>query len=591
MRKLAVIGALSAGLLSLAGRAGAATVDTLVGGLLSNSDNACINIVTLLSAADCSYAGTRYPVYPWQGPIFAAAWYEKNSIVDDPTDPGGVQPDGQDFRPVVGDNKLSVPLSGTFTVDDNGTPANGADDKISGTFSFGAADHWASTGNGDQALERWDAWNHTMAPTTVSSATALPGGGFEYVIGVRGKPTPAPLTAAADANLVFATESAPTGLGDPAFWSRAGADLPVGQRVGIESSPGFGNVDDSGTNYQPNVGTTTTATLTNYECLDSDDDCTRSFIMIGTSLVPGSLTTSLPPGFTNLVLIVSTGADGRITTAEGYWVREYVIRNGPPIDNEPANPGQWTIPNSWTGGRFTFKGCNPAGPSGVDDDLAVDEGSSDVLLPILANDTLGCTEPNTIAIITAPTNGTATPASNGITYTPNVSGNDFYDGPDSLTYTVTDGATNVTTVTTVNLTVEVVAPTASNCTGASDRGAAATCTVLTAGNAGSGDLADHVVNPGGGTLGTCSAAGSVLTFTPTAGAGNGTGGCSFTITDADGDESNTAQFSVTITRNSSTSSGGGGPQLPSGGSSLGLLGLGVLLAAVPLAARRRRSAR
>jgi hypothetical protein len=427
-----------------------------------------------------------------------------------------------------------------------------------------------------------------MAATTVNFATAQLGGGFEYVIGARGKPTPLPLAEAADPTHSFGTEYAPTGLGDLTltFWDRTGANLPVNQRVGIERSPGFGNTDDTGATLLPNAGATTTATFTNYECLDSDDDCTKSFILIGTSLVPGT-TITLNPGFSNLILVVKTGPDGRVTTGEAYWTREYIIRNGPVIGNDPVNPGKWTTPNSWTGSRFTFKGCNPGGPVGVADSFAVDEGASNAQLAIVTNDTLGCTDPNTIAIVTPPTHGTAAVSGSFITYTPNVSGTDYYDGPDSLTYTITDGASNVTAVTTVDIDVQVVAPTASNCTGASISGAPASCTVLTSSNAGNGSVAEHTITPGSGTLGTCSAANGVLTFTPTAGAGNGTGGCSFTITDVDGDASNTAQFSVTVTKNGGSSGGGGGPQLPSGGGSLDLLSLGALLAGLGLVRRRR----
>jgi hypothetical protein len=581
MRKLAVIGALAAGMLSFASGAGAGTVDTSIGGAMSNSDNGCINIIPLLGGEDCSYAKTRFPAPGgWQGPIYVGSYYPLGYFATNSAD---------GFTPQVGDDKIELPLFGSVTVDDNGTPADGTDDKISGTFSFGAIDRWVSTGQGDQALERWTSWDHTLAPTNVNFATAQPGGGFEYVIGVRGKPTPAPLFLTANPSQVFGSEAAPAAL-TPNPWDTSGASQPQKKRIGIERSVGFGNFDNTGTNLQPNVGATTTATLSDYECFDADNDCTTSFILDGSSTVPGSITTSLPPGFSNLVLIVTTGADGRITTGEGYWTREYKILAGPPIGNDP--PGIPTTNNSWTGSRFTFKGCSISGPVGVDDTFSVDEGASNAVLSVLANDTLGCTEPNTIAIVSGPANGTATvnPAGTAILYTPNASSGDFYDGPDSLTYTITDGASNVTAVTTVNITVDAVVPTAQDCSGSSSKGAAATCIALTSSTIGSGTIDQNEIIPGPGTLGTCAASGANLVFTPTPGGGNGTGGCSFTIEDADGDVSNTANFTVIVTGNSA-STGSGGPSLPSGGSSLGLLGLGALLAGLPLAARRRKSQR
>jgi hypothetical protein len=94
---------------------------------------------------------------------------------------------------------------------------------------------------------------------------------------------------------VFPSETAknfnPTNV--PVDWEVAGAiSLPVGQRVGIERSPGFGNFDDTGANLQPNVGAQTTATFVNYQCqddvdnpsvpgVDPDFDCSGSAVLLG----------------------------------------------------------------------------------------------------------------------------------------------------------------------------------------------------------------------------------------------------------------------------------------------------------------------
>lgn len=634
MRKQAVTGALAAGVLAVAPGAGAVQVDSLVGGSMANNYATCINIATLFIGADCSYANTRYPASSftyWEGPFFANGFYPKGfSNVET----------SLTWATVPNDGKLAIPLSGTVTIDTQDTPA-GTDDTISANLSFGAAVHNAQVGNADRAIETWDSFDHVLAPTVVNSATPNGEGGFDYVIGSRGRPTPAPLLLNASSPQPgdpfpseYANASPVTTL---AWWNpTGGASLPLAQRVGIERSVGYGNVGaGGGAGLQPNVGAQTTATFTNYTCLDGngDNDCSTAELLFGSGqgrflnengtrndgngVTPNpvgncsdgvdngdgdgladaadpqcAFTAPSPPGFENLILLVSTDAGNRVKTAEAYWTREYKVTSGNPIGDDPAaGPGAFSTVNSWMGGRFTFKGCSLSGPVAEDDTVSVVEGTTNGQLLVVTNDTLSCAEPNTITIIDGPDHGTATVNGTVIEYTPSTTEpapNTFYDGPDTLTYQITDDDDIDSAVVTVNITVTVKAPTAANQSGTSQAGSAVSKTVITSGNAGSGAIGDHTVNPGAGTLGTCTASGAILTFTPTSGGGNGTGGCSYTITDADGDESNPAQFSVDVQGNSGSGGGGGGPQLPGGGS-LDLLTLGALLAGLPLLARRRRS--
>ncbi len=636
MRKLAVIGALAAGTLAAASGAGAAQVTSLVGGSLANSTNTCFNIVVAFLFTDCSYAWTRYPSPTagsplWIGPVFATGFYPKGSPQD------GVG--GLTLAPAPNDGKQSTPLSGSVIVDTQDT-APGTDDEISFVLAFGEAVHHGSTGQGDFATETWDEFIHTMPATAVNFATANADGGFDYVIGSRGRPTPVsgPL-AGVDTNTgLFASETASELIvtGTPLVWATAGgAALPLAQRIGIERSAGFGNTDNTGATLSPNVGAQTTAVFTNYTCLDNgtDDDCSTSEILFGTGHArllnengtkvtgdgtpnqangncadgidngdgdgladaadPQCAPLTSPPGFENVILMLSTDANNRVKTAQAFWTREYVVKNGPQIANDqPAGQTRYSTNNSWTGGRFDFKGCSLTGPIAENDNLAVVEGAVNAQLLVVTNDTVSCTEPNTFAIVSQPVHGTATVSGSVILYTPDTDDpgpNTVYDGPDSLTYFITDDDDEVSAVTTVSITVTVKAPTASNASGTSQGGAPVTRTVISGANLGSGTTNQHTIQVGAtiGSIGSCSASGTQLTFTPTSGGGNGIGGCNFTITDVDGDVSNTAAFNVDVQGNSGGGGGSAGPQLPSGGS-LDALTLGALLAGIPLVARRRR---
>ena len=93
----------------------------------------------------------------------------------------------------------------------------------------------------------------------------------------------------------------------------------------------------------------------------------------------------------------------------------------------------------------------------MDDDYAVNEdGSLVCTVPgVLANDTDADGDTLTVTIDTPPAHGVAVLNPNGsFTYTPDAD----YFGPDSFTYTVSDG-NGGTAIGTVTITVNAVAPT------------------------------------------------------------------------------------------------------------------------------------
>jgi hypothetical protein len=630
MRKLAVTGALAALALGAASGSQAATQSYNITGTLANSTNSCFNIAVSLTGTDCSYARTRSPANATvSGPKFASGFYSKGSVGDN-----------LNYIPVSGDGKASLTVTGTAVIDDSGTPLDGADDLISVTWVIAGGVQNVSTGNGDRAIERWDSLTHVMAATPVNAATANGGGGFTYRIGSRGTPTPAPLCAAANPSNCFPSENAPATLDPPGFWDTTFSQPnPATNRNGIERSPGFGLFGAAPLN--PNVGGQTTGTFVGYECIDAagDNDCTVSESMFGsgltiyrnedgtTALHPtlGNCNDGLdndggdgadaldpqceplapitaqpdnapqpvlmsPPGFENVILLVTTngqsGSAAQITAAQAYWTREYVIKNGPAIGTDAA--GVYSINNSYGAGRIVFTGEAPQSfPTAVDDDVDVTEDTA-TNIAVLANDSRG-EDPNTVTIVAGeePANGTAVVNGENVVYTPDL----FYSGPDTFQYRVTDQSGD-TSIGTVTITVSEKVPTAGNFN-ASSRNGAPSAAVPVLGSPtvlGSGTAGQHTVTvAGAATGGTCAVSGSAVVFTPAAGF-NGPGSCDFEIEDGDGD-SDVGTLSVSVSGNSGGGGGGGGgPQLPSGGSSLGALNLLLLVAGLPLLARRRRVA-
>lgn len=639
MRKLAVFGAAAAVALGSIGAARADTATYNISGTFGEAINSCFNIAVLLTGEDCSYARTRSPALPiYSGPKFTGAFYARNSAGDSVA-----------YSPVPGDTKLNIPVTGTIVIDDNGTPANGADDLISATWVLAAAAHNATTGSGDRAVERWDTFTHVMAATPVNSATAN-GAGFEYIIGERGRPTPVPLCAAGDPNDCFPSENAREANVKTPFWDTTYAAItPTSARVGISRTPTFGGNGPSSP-LRPNVGGQTTGTFTGYQCLDNagDNDCTTSEGMFGASQIiyrkedgttaihptlgdcadginnddsgPPQTSDSLidaadpqcvpiapsqptgqttvqvsPPGFENVVLVLTTDGLGAITEANAFWTREYVILSGPEGGNDPA--GTYLNNNSWAGGRIAFSGqTSQEVPTAVDDAFV---GANQVIentptnLAVLANDTRGG-DPNVVTVEAGqdPANGTlvVNPDGESFTYTPDTN----YSGADTFQYRVTDNDGDFS-VATVNLTVSERVPVAGTFNTSSSGGnPTAAIPVLNSPTVlGTGTAGQHVVAVTGiATGGTCAVSGSAVSFTPAAGFNNAIGSCEYSVTDVDGDV-DTGELRVSVSGNSGGGGGGGtsGPQLPSGGSSLDLLSLAALLAGAPLLARRRRTAR
>ena len=136
------------------------------------------------------------------------------------------------FNSAIDDGKFEAPITGTFTIDDNDTLVNAADDKISSSFSIGALVRNIRAGQASTVVQTWTSYDHVIDPITVSSATANGNGGFDYVIGSRGWPTP--ICGTDPSGQCFVTQNAMADFNTPAgFWAQT-ADASYVKQIGIE---------------------------------------------------------------------------------------------------------------------------------------------------------------------------------------------------------------------------------------------------------------------------------------------------------------------------------------------------------------------
>ncbi len=421
-----------------------ATTNYPINGSFGSNEQSCTQITLLFGGTDCTYGRNRpgplkeppdVGVPVWIGPQFSGAHYEADGIKDQvnyvPTS-GGFDPVTGTFSPANADGKIAAPITGTLTIDDNGTPANPDDDVVSAQFSIGAMARNVSTGASTRAVQRWATMDHVMAPTPVNAAATVANGdgGVDYVIGSRG--FPAPLCGATNGADCYPTSNSSAAFDNfdtndkaVAFWG----EIPAGG-VGIERSsllgdPTYVTADPKPPANPPsgNVGATTTASFTGYSCSDTqanDLDCTASIILWGAGE---------QAGFDNLVMKISTNGAGEITSSVVYWTEEYFIGAGAP----PAG-----YDNSWQGGTMTFSSTPP---EFAVDDVATTSVNQPVQIDVLQND-IGLLPTVFVGIWTDPLHGSATvsgapgsPAGIRITYTPGPG----YSGPDSFEYWVENG--------------------------------------------------------------------------------------------------------------------------------------------------------
>ncbi|MEP7084177.1 MAG: Ig-like domain-containing protein, partial [Betaproteobacteria bacterium] len=182
-------------------------------------------------------------------------------------------------------------------------------------------------------------------------------------------------------------------------------------------------------------------------------------------------------------------------------------------------------------------------PVAVNDAFTVDQNSTANSLNVLANDSDPDADPLTITSVTAPAHGTATISGNRVNYTPTTG----YVGPDSFSYTISDGKGGSATAT-VSITIAVPAPlnrppVAVNDAYTVDQNSVAnSLNVLSNDSDPDGD-ALSITAVGSPAHGTATISGNRVLYTPSAGY---SGADSFSYTIADG-RGGTATATVSIT--------------------------------------------
>jgi hypothetical protein len=266
----------------------------------------------------------------------------------------------------VGDGKMSQDITGSVTIDDGGD-GFGAGDLISFSITL------TSSGGGDivrsygaSIVEKYTSMTQVLAPVAADSATANGLGGFDYVIGSAGFPT----------LLTFAGTTG-NDTGDCVGQAFGSVDCAYSFNTPTVEPDFWNGTTTAGLGLlEGNAGAKTAGSVTNLACIDSrsalnveSNDCRDSQVgyspylgvagdcaVAGGCVVGGIRGAAEDVGWDNLLLKVSTDAQGNVIFLEGFNVDDYRVfgqtRCGD--NNDAGATGTYTaICNSWTSGYFT----------------------------------------------------------------------------------------------------------------------------------------------------------------------------------------------------------------------------------------------
>ena len=432
----------------------AATVTTPVSGTMSPTQETCFQGLAnaVGDGENCMYDGG--PAAGGNDPIGTEVTGPNNQVsyYDADATPAAfeITPDGLAERlyvTTVGDGKIAQKINGTITIDDGGD-GFGAGDLISFSLTLtspggGAIIRHYST----SVVDKYNSMTQTLAPFAAHSATANGAGGFDYIIGTEGFPTP----------LTFAVPGAC--FGKPFGEAECGHSFSVGPDPDFwdgTSLAGLGLLEG-------NRGAKTVGTVTGLDCRDSksatgvdSNDCFDSGVsyspwVTGPCATPGGCTlkegqpsavrgAAEDVGWDDMLLKVSTDALGKVIAVEGFNVDDYKVFGQVRCGDNTAGTGSYVaICNSWTSGRFTLAAAS--GRTATDDGPVIASEGVPVDIAVMAND-LNFSNPVTVSIATQPTQGTVTvqnspgsPAGIRIRYTANIGAT----GTDTFVYAADDG--------------------------------------------------------------------------------------------------------------------------------------------------------
>ena len=510
-RSLAVVAIITAGGFGLALPAHSQVALT-INGVQGTTETVCSQINILFGAADCTYGGTKAgTLNGWYGPSQGAAYYAVGSTGDSAT-----------YTPVPGDARIAVPVSGTLTITGTGAGAT-----IGGTFIIGAAARNVALNPPARAVQRWSSITHTLATTSVTTATVNAEGGFDYVVASRGAPQQ--ICLAGGGACFGSQQSAPDPISGPANgWGvGVGGTKP---NVGIENIEYLAGITATGTTDQRNFGATTTAVI-------ADPSCTATPVQAvcigvgGQSINLWAPTGSQDPGYNNLILAFSTNAAGNITAGRAWWTQNF--RFG-------LEPGQPPGDDSEQMGTFTFAGAAPTACADFAANVLVDSTNNAI------DAAASCNNPgSTITIVTGPSNGAASVSgTNQITYTP-IAG---FEGTDTITYNGADDFSSDDGLLTISVTSNLLPEAPDGTIAVSTQGVApqtvtGTLNVALLPGYSAGNAPAPIVSVTQGAQGAVTFLGTTLTYAPNPSAFAGTDTFTYSIEDNNGD---VAQGTVTV---------------------------------------------
>jgi len=537
-------------LVCLAGPVQAIPTMTDVTGSLSKAENTCVSPIALFTSdppQSCNYSGGedvnilvgQLNVRNWMGPLDSGGFYAPGTGPDPLTTSGSAP----------GDGKVNLVITGTITIEDNQTSGagNGGDDTISGTLLIGAGERSVST-SGGSALESFTSITHTIPSKLVDSAVDNAMGGYDYVIGSAGFPL---LLSSVTGDYPSESASIATGAPSPPdinVWDTLnGGNIAVQNPFPLPLTPPGGpytveivTYAPSGGVPGPNKGVATTAVMTGATCLAGDGaglpltDCDPD------PAVGAAATWSVSGAeFDNLILKLSTNADGKVVTADAFYVLEYII---PGLGANSPNA------DSFIGGTLTF-----AGNTAAADDSATTPQDTAVDIDILTNDF------NFADSVTLATQGVTAGASvtiNGINPGPQAGINVTYlppagfAGQDTFDYTIDDGTSMDMATVTVTVTSSggggnlfPIAPDTGISTGESQ---VLDINVATLPGVNLGNTPVTITVSNGPASGTATIFGSIITYTQKGFPASDV--FDYTITDADGDSATGTIFVPSVRR-------------------------------------------
>jgi hypothetical protein len=298
-------------------------------GTADNREGSCTKIANAFAGDDCTYSNSgAAPTFgAWTGPGSTGGYYTVGSTGDDVS-----------YTPTAGDTSAGN-IRPTVTVDIEVCPTCGS---VQGTITYGAAARNVGTGQATRAVERWDSITHTITETIADSQVANAFGGTDYIVGSAGVPGALCLTS--DSSQCWIADATPEGAASGRVtaigtWNGDTGDGAAAPTVGIESETALTF------NGTANVGTTTTAVISNLSCSDQNAlDCTPG--VDGSAILWSA---NEDPGWDNLILVVSTNAAGDVVGVEGWWTEYYSIAFGAP---DTCDEAVSFCDNSYQAGHF-----------------------------------------------------------------------------------------------------------------------------------------------------------------------------------------------------------------------------------------------